>query len=111
MTTTVGIVESEWKFVGDGPQSRVSKSPLQLFLEAIVQSSTRGNIDGMTGNRFERCGTRTWTHACRISMQSKFSNMQSLPGGTNERERSTKCLQNCEILIIFNILLLSTNYL
>jgi len=36
MTTTVDIVESEWKFVGDGPQSRVNKSPLQLFLEAIV---------------------------------------------------------------------------
>lgn len=43
MTTSVGIVESEWKFVGDGPQSRVNKSPLQLFLEAIVQSSTRKN--------------------------------------------------------------------
>jgi len=55
MTTTVDIVKSEWKFVGDGPQSRVSKSPLQLFLEAIVQSRKHsGNINKMTGNRFER---------------------------------------------------------
>lgn len=46
MTTIVGIVESEWKFVGDNPQSRVNKSPLQLyvFFEVIVWSSTRETL-------------------------------------------------------------------
>jgi len=46
MTTIVGIVESEWKFVGDNPQSRVNKSPLQLyvFFEVIVWPSTRETL-------------------------------------------------------------------